>query len=220
LHRLPLGRFADHSPSSSRRSETPAVLTTSVVFDVSSAVYLPSPSQLLPASFNADFSAVAHDRSLLNFSRTAWFDACLCRPTSRGLPSSPSVAPKNPSSVLRSRRTFGAQSSRPAFSLHTLRRLPVARQTAMLVSRLPATALARRDLHPLGLNRKFHCLVHSSPLSALLPARSPNLLPGRVVASSQTLLARDPDPGGVSQGGATAIGSGHTLSQLIAPSLQ
>jgi len=49
---------------------------------------------------------------------------------------------------------------------------------------------------------------------------SPNLLPRRVVASSQTLLARDPDPGGVLQGGATAIGSGHTLPQLIHPSLQ
>src|ERR1019366_5251633 len=57
--------------------------------------FIPSPSQLPPASFSADFSAVAHDRSLLNSSRTAWFDACLCRPTSRGLPSSSSVAPKN-----------------------------------------------------------------------------------------------------------------------------
>ena len=66
---------------------------------------------------------------------------------------------------------FGAQSSRPASSLHTLRRLPVTRQTVMLVSRLPATALARRDLHPLGLNRKFRCLVYSSSSSALFPAR-------------------------------------------------
>jgi hypothetical protein len=53
-----------------------------------------SPSQLTPASFNADFSAVAHDQGLLNPSRTAWFDASLCLPTSRGLPSSTSVASK------------------------------------------------------------------------------------------------------------------------------
>ena len=55
----------------------------------------PSPSQLTPASFYADFSAVAHDQGLLNPSRTAWFDASLCLPTSRGLPSSTSVASKN-----------------------------------------------------------------------------------------------------------------------------
>jgi hypothetical protein len=55
----------------------------------------PSPSQLTPASFYADFSAVAHDRGLLNPSRTAWFDASLCLPTPRGLPSSTSVASKN-----------------------------------------------------------------------------------------------------------------------------
>jgi hypothetical protein len=57
--------------------------------------FIPSPSQLSPASFNADFSAVAHDQNLLGSSRTAWFDACLCRPTPRGLPSSPSVVGKN-----------------------------------------------------------------------------------------------------------------------------
>ena len=67
---------------------------------------------------------------------------------------------------------LGAHSSRPASSLHTLRRLPVTRQTAMLASRLPATALAGRDFHPLGLNRKFHCFVYSSSFSALCPARS------------------------------------------------
>src|ERR1017187_9134428 len=77
--------------------------------------FIPSPSQLPPASFSADFSAVAHDRSLLNFSRTAWFDACLCRPTSRGLPSSSSVAPKN--------RSFS-----PSFTshLHTSREISAA----------------------------------------------------------------------------------------------
>jgi len=57
--------------------------------------FMPSPSQLSPAGFNADFSAVAHDQGLLNLSRTAWFDACLCQPAPRGLPSSPSVVGKN-----------------------------------------------------------------------------------------------------------------------------
>src|ERR1700722_18083824 len=57
--------------------------------------FKPSPSQLSPAGFNADFSAVAHHHDLLNRSSTAWFDACLCQPTPRGLPSSPSVAGKN-----------------------------------------------------------------------------------------------------------------------------
>ncbi|MDB6089642.1 MAG: hypothetical protein JWN85_2426 [Gammaproteobacteria bacterium] len=51
--------------------------------------------QLSPDSFNAAFSAVAHDRNVLGSSRTAWFDACLCQPAPRGLPSSPSVVGKN-----------------------------------------------------------------------------------------------------------------------------
>src|SRR5450756_185715 len=63
--------------------------------------FISSPSQLPPDSFSAAFSAVAHDRGLLNSSRTAWFDACLCRPTPRGLPSSTSVAPKRRSLALR-----------------------------------------------------------------------------------------------------------------------
>jgi CheY-like chemotaxis protein len=33
-------------------------------------------------------------------------------------------------------------------------------------------------LHPLGLNRKFHCLVYSSPLFAFFPARSRNFVTG------------------------------------------
>src|SRR6266436_10371636 len=53
------------------------------------------------------FSAVAHDQGLLNPSRTAWFDASLCLPTSRGLPSSTSVASKN--------RSFG-----PPFASHII----------------------------------------------------------------------------------------------------
>jgi hypothetical protein len=57
--------------------------------------FIPSPSQLPPAGFSAGFSAVAHDHGLLSHSRTAWFDACLCQPTPRGLPSSPSVVRKN-----------------------------------------------------------------------------------------------------------------------------
>src|ERR1700675_1852035 len=69
--------------------------------------FISSPSQLPPDSFSAAFSAVAHDRGLLNSSRTAWFDACLCRPTPRGLPSSTSVAPKN--------RSFS-----PSFTSHAL----------------------------------------------------------------------------------------------------
>jgi len=43
------------------------------------------------------FQQLLTTRGLLSPSRTAWFDACLCQPTSRGLPSSPSVAPRNPS---------------------------------------------------------------------------------------------------------------------------
>jgi len=66
-------------------------------------IYIHLLSSHLPA--NADFSAVAHDRGLLSSSRTAWFDACLCRPTSRDLPSSTSVAPK--------RRSFS-----PSFTSH------------------------------------------------------------------------------------------------------
>jgi hypothetical protein len=66
-------------------------------------IYIHLLSSHLPA--NADFSAVAHDRCLLSSSRTAWFDACLCRPTSRDLPSSTSVAPK--------RRSFS-----PSFTSH------------------------------------------------------------------------------------------------------
>jgi len=53
------------------------------------------------------FSAVAHDQGLLNLSRTARFDACLCQPTSRSLPSSTSAAPKN--------RSFD-----PSFTSHLL----------------------------------------------------------------------------------------------------
>jgi len=41
-------------------------------------------------------SAVAHDQSLLNPSRTAWFEACLCQPTLRGLPSSSITATESP----------------------------------------------------------------------------------------------------------------------------
>jgi hypothetical protein len=66
-------------------------------------IYIHLLSSHLPA--NADFSAVAHDRGLLSSSRTAWFDACLCRPISRDLPSSTSVAPK--------RRSFS-----PSFTSH------------------------------------------------------------------------------------------------------
>jgi hypothetical protein len=95
LHRLPLGRFADHSPSSSRGQLSPTVLTAPLMFRCVISGSSHSPSQLTPASFNADFSAVAHDQGLLNPSRTAWFDASLCLPTSRGLPSSTSVASKN-----------------------------------------------------------------------------------------------------------------------------
>jgi hypothetical protein len=62
-------------------------------------------AHLTPASFNADFSAVAHDQGLLNPSRTVWFDASLCLPTSTGVPSSTSVASKN--------RSFG-----PSFASH------------------------------------------------------------------------------------------------------
>jgi hypothetical protein len=39
LHRLPLGQFADSSPSSSRECVTPAVSTTAEIFDASLAVY-------------------------------------------------------------------------------------------------------------------------------------------------------------------------------------
>jgi hypothetical protein len=89
-----------HSHPLSREKQTPTVSTTADHFDASSAVYFHSPSQLPPASFSADFSAVAHDRGLLSSSRTAWFDVCLCQPTSRGLPSSFSVVQKN--------RSFGS----------------------------------------------------------------------------------------------------------------
>jgi hypothetical protein len=105
-------------------------------------------SSHLPA--NADFSAVAHDRGLLSSSRTAWFDACLCRPTSRGLPSSTSVAPK--------RRSFS-----PSFTSHI--GCPISRSSLLVALILnqgpfPPSALHRsqrpygplRHLTPPGLS--------------------------------------------------------------------
>ena len=49
----------------------------------------------LPA-YLTGFSAVAHDQRLLDSSRTAWFGACLCRPTPRCLPSSLVTATEGP----------------------------------------------------------------------------------------------------------------------------
>src|SRR5262249_50721316 len=94
----------------------------------------------------ADFSAVAHDRSLLSSSRTAWFDACLCQPTPRDLPSSHSVAPKN--------RSFS-----PSFTSHI----------GCPISRSLTTSCVRLELRPLPstgitrLHRYCRPLRHPKP---------------------------------------------------------
>jgi hypothetical protein len=54
---------------------------------------------------------------------------------------------------------FGAQSSRPARSLCTLRTRQSPGGMATLATGLPATALTGPDLHRLGPNRKFHSLI-------------------------------------------------------------
>jgi hypothetical protein len=94
LHRLPLGRFADSSPSSSRRPTTSTVSTTSVIFDASTAVHAFTFSTLTCQLCCWLFSSCSRPGPF-EPSRTAWFDACFCQPTSRGLPSSASVASKS-----------------------------------------------------------------------------------------------------------------------------
>lgn len=54
------------------------------------------------------------------------------------------------------RKVFGAEHSRPAFSLCTLRHPPVTRRMATLATGLPATALTRLDLHQLDFVKGFH----------------------------------------------------------------
>ena len=95
LHRLPLGRSADYSPSSFPREPIAYGFDNVFCFRCVISGLFTFTFSALTCQLHADFSAVAHDRGLLSSSRTAWFDACLCRPTPRGLPSSPSVAPKN-----------------------------------------------------------------------------------------------------------------------------
>jgi hypothetical protein len=73
---------------------------------------------------------------------------------------------------------FGAQSSRPALSLCTLRTRQSPGGMATLATDLPAPALAGPDLHRLGPNRKFHSLM-CDPLSPRFPQREHSLSPCR-----------------------------------------
>ena len=62
---------------------------------------------------------------------------------------------------------FGAESSRPATLLSTLRPPSVTRREARLATGLPATALAGLDLHQLDSYERFHQLILNPPLPSL-----------------------------------------------------
>jgi len=64
---------------------------------------------------------------------------------------------------------FGAESSRPSFSLSTLQPPSVTRREARLATGLPAAALAGLDLHQLDSYERFHQLISefSSPKLSL-----------------------------------------------------
>ena len=62
---------------------------------------------------------------------------------------------------------FGAESSRPSFSLSTLQPPSVTRREARLAIGPPATALAELDLHQLDSFERFHLLILNSPFPSL-----------------------------------------------------
>jgi hypothetical protein len=85
------------------------------------------------------------------------------------------VAPMLPSTEnkslgIRNEIDFGAESSRPAFSLSTLLFSTVARRKARLATGLLATALAGLDFHQLDSVERFHPLTGIPLSQALLGA--------------------------------------------------
>src|ERR1019366_3496777 len=72
---------------------------------------------------------------------------------------------------------FGAQSSRPASSLCTLRTRQSPSGMATLATGPPATALTGLALHQLDLIKGFHCLINSTLRSeaALIKCMVPDL---------------------------------------------
>ena len=97
---------------------------------------------------------------------------------------------------------FGAESSRPAFSLSTLLFPTVTRRNARLATGLPAAALAGLDFHQLDSFERFH------PLTGI----PPKLCLARYLAYPQSIpfpapIWRPSSPRGVAHRGRAAPGN-------------